>query len=74
VHQLVKLLEKKKSETVSPSQYDAETLAAFFAGAVMGWFLYEPFLLASTGLERRDKKKVHKQIIEILEKLTENLC
>ena len=40
----------------------------------MGWFLYEPFLLASTGLERRDKKKVHKQIIEILEKLTENLC
>ena len=74
VHQLVKLLEKKKSETVSPSQYDAETLAAFFAGAVMGWFLYEPFLLASTGLERRDKKKVHSQIIEILEKLTESLC
>ena len=47
VHQLVNLLEKKK-ETGWPTKYEAETLAAFFSGAVMGWFLYEAFLLAST--------------------------
>jgi AcrR family transcriptional regulator len=74
VQQLIELLKRKKSETAEPSEYDAETLAAFFSGAVMGWFLYEPFLLASTGLENRDKNKVHKQIIEILEKIVEQFC
>ena len=74
IHQLIELIKKKKSETAKPTEYDPETLAAFLAGAVMGWFLYEPFLLASTGLENRDKNKVHKQIIEILEKIAEQLC
>jgi len=47
VHQLVNLVERKK-ETGWPTKYEAEILAAFFSGAVMGWFLYEAFLLAST--------------------------
>lgn len=74
VQKLIELLKKKKGEAAEPSEYDAETLAAFFAGAVMGWFLYEPFLLASTGLENRNKDKVHGQIIEILEKIAERFC
>ena len=74
VHQLIELLKKKKVESRTSSEYDAETLAAFFVGAVMGWFLYEPFLLASTGLENRDKNKVHGQIIEILEQIAEQFC
>ena len=74
IQQLIELIKKKKSETAEPTEYDAETLAAFLAGAVMGWFLYEPFLLASTGLEKKDKNKVHSQIIKILEKIAEELC
>jgi TetR/AcrR family transcriptional regulator, repressor for neighboring sulfatase len=74
VHQLIELLRKKKSETANPTEYDAETLAAFFVAAVMGWFLYEPFLLASTGLEKRNKNEVHKQIVEILEKIADQIC
>ena len=74
MHQFIELLKKKKLEAAEPTAYDAETVAAFLAGAVMGWFLYEPFLLASTGLEQRDKNKVHSQIIEILEKIAEGLC
>src|SRR4030095_10179918 len=74
MEQLVKLLEKKKSESAAPTEYDAETLAAFLTGAVMGWFLYEPYLFAATGLDTRDKSKVHDQIIEILERMSEQLC
>jgi TetR/AcrR family transcriptional regulator, repressor for neighboring sulfatase len=74
VHQLIELLRKKKSEVDDPSEYDPEILAAFFVATVMGWFLYEPFLLASTGLEKKDKDKVHKAIIELLEKTAEHLC
>jgi hypothetical protein len=74
VHQLIDLLKKKKSEMANPTKYDAEILAAFFVAAVMGWFLYEPFLLASTGLDNRSKNKVHRQIVEILEKIAGEFC
>jgi TetR/AcrR family transcriptional regulator, repressor for neighboring sulfatase len=74
MQQLVELLRKKKSETKKPSEYDAETLAAFFAGSSLGWFFFEPFLLASTGLDKKDKDKVHGQIIEMLEKTADLLC
>jgi TetR/AcrR family transcriptional regulator, repressor for neighboring sulfatase len=74
MHQLIELIRKKKSETENPSEFDAETLAAFFSGSVMGWLFFEPFLLASTGLENKDKEKVHSQLVEILEKTTELLC
>jgi len=74
MQQLIELLRKKKSKTKRPTEYDAETLAAFFAAAALGWFFFEPFLLASTGLDQKDKKKVHRQITEMLEKTAALLC
>jgi AcrR family transcriptional regulator len=74
MHQLIELLRKKKSEIENPSTYGAETLAAFFAGSALGWFFFEPFLLASTGLDKENKNKVHRQITEMLEKTADLLC
>jgi len=36
MHQLIELLKKKKAKTKNVSEYDAETLAAFFAGSTLG--------------------------------------
>jgi TetR/AcrR family transcriptional regulator, repressor for neighboring sulfatase len=74
MQQLIELLRKKKSRTKRPTEYDAETLAAFFAASALGWFFFEPFLLASTGLDKKDKKSVHRQITEMLEKTAALLC
>jgi TetR/AcrR family transcriptional regulator, repressor for neighboring sulfatase len=74
MHQLIELLRKKKSKTENPSEYDPETLAAFFAGSALGWFFFEPFLLASTGLDQKDKDKVNREITEMLEKTADLLC
>jgi AcrR family transcriptional regulator len=74
MQQLIELLRQKKSRRKKPSDYDAETLAAFFAATALGWFFFEPFLLASTGLEKKDKKKVHHQITEMLEKTADLIC
>jgi TetR/AcrR family transcriptional regulator, repressor for neighboring sulfatase len=74
MQQLIELLRKKKSRTKRPTEYNAETLAAFFAASALGWFFFEPFLLASTGLDKKDKKKVHRQITEMLEKTAALLC
>jgi len=74
MQQLIELLRKNKSRTKRATEYDAETLAAFFAASALGWFFFEPFLLASTGLDKKDKKKVHRQITEMLEKSAGLLC
>ena len=74
MNRLVELLRRKKSECECPTEYDAETLAAFFAASSLGWFFFEPFLLYSTGLDKRDRAEVHKQITEILEKTADLLC
>ena len=74
MHQLIELVRKKKSKTEHPSHYDPETLAAFFAGSALGWFFFEPFLLASTGLDEKDKDEVHREITDILKETAELLC
>lgn len=74
MNQLIELIRNKKLETKKPSEYDAETLAAFFAASSLGWFLFEPFLLTSTGLDKRDKDEIHSQISEILGKIADLLC
>jgi TetR/AcrR family transcriptional regulator, repressor for neighboring sulfatase len=74
MQQLVELLRKKKERTRKPTEYDAETLGAFFAGSALGWYFFEPFLLASTGLDKKDKAKVRSQIAEMLEKTADLLC
>jgi hypothetical protein len=74
MNQLVELLRRKKSESECPSEYDAETLAAFFAASALGWFFFEPFLLDSTGLDKKDRGQVHKEISEILEKTADLVC
>ena len=74
MQQLIELLRNKKLKTASPSEYDPEILAAFFAALSLGWFFFEPFLLASTGLEEEDKDKVHNQIVTFLEKTADLLC
>ena len=74
MQQLIELLRNKKLKTASPSEYDPEILAAFFAALSLGWFFFEPFLLASTGLEEEDKDKVHDQIVTFLEKTADLLC
>ena len=74
MEQLIELLRKKKSEMKDPSEFDPETLAAFFAALSLGWFFFEPFLLTSTGLDHKDKNEVHLQIVQMLEKTTEALC
>jgi AcrR family transcriptional regulator len=74
MQQLIELLRNKKLKTADPSEYDAEILAAFFAALSLGWFFFEPFLLASTSLDDEDKEKVHDQIVTFLEKTADLLC
>ena len=71
MRRLLDLAKKKKASAENPSKYDPEILTAVFTATVMGWFLYEPFFLASLEMEDWDKEEIYSQMIELLEEMVE---
>lgn len=71
---LLKLFEKKRNDEDGESKFDPQIMAAFFAAASLGWFLYEPFLIAATEMENRNKEETQEKIINILEEILQKLC
>jgi TetR/AcrR family transcriptional regulator, repressor for neighboring sulfatase len=71
---LVELLKKRHAESETESKFDPEMMAAIFAATTLGWFLYEPFLLAATGLDKKNEGEIHQKVIKILEEILQKLC
>jgi AcrR family transcriptional regulator len=71
---ILRLLRKRRENSKSESKYDAETITAILGATALGWFLYEPFLLASTGLDKSNKDEVRKDVIEFLEEVIKKIC
>ena len=69
---LQELLEKRKAE--SDANFDPQIMTAVLAAASLGWFLYEPFLLAATGMEDQNKEEIQQKVIDILEEIIQKLC
>lgn len=67
MEQLVELLKKKQDELGGETKFDAETMAAVLGAIGLGWFLFEPFLLAATRMEERNKEEIRLNVINILE-------
>lgn len=71
---VLSLLNKRRENADPKSKFDEETLTAILGATTLGWFLYEPFLLASTGLDKRNKDDVRKDVIEFLEEVIRKFC
>ncbi len=74
MHRLVELIKARISASEKPPAFDAEVLAAAMGGMAMGWVLFEPFLVAATGLEDRSKDELTDIAIELLEEFVRKLC
>jgi TetR/AcrR family transcriptional regulator, repressor for neighboring sulfatase len=69
---LLELLEKRKEE--SESNFDPQIMTAVLAALSLGWFLYEPFLLAATEMEEKNKDEIQQKVVDILEEIIQKLC
>ncbi len=74
MQRLLELLKKRSDEQNFESEFTPEMMTAIIAAAALGWFLYEPFLLAATGLEDRDQDELQQTVVEILEEIIRKLC
>ncbi len=66
---LLELIKKRQNESESEPKFDARIASAVLTATAMGWILYEPFLLASTGLEKENIGEIKQKVAEILEEL-----
>ena len=74
MQRLVKLMKKRHSQATSSNNFSPEFLTAALGALAAGWMLYEPFLLAATGLENEDKDEIQQKFIEILEEFVQKIC
>lgn len=74
MQRLLRLLKKRESESKSTGKFSVEFSAASLAALALGWMLYEPFLLAATGLENENKEDIEQKVIEILEEFLRTIC
>jgi AcrR family transcriptional regulator len=79
IHKMIELLRTERQPSCSPRSSDPSFAAldsAVVVGSIcaltMGWLLFEPLLLAATGLDKRDRKEVRTWIIGMLQMMIEN--
>ena len=74
MNHLLGLLKKRNEEAAPDSKFDPQLMTAVLAATSLGWFLYEPFLLAATDMENKNKEELHKEVIKVLEEIIRKLC
>ncbi len=74
MERFLELLKKRSVETKSESKFAPEMMTAIIGATTLGWFLYEPFLLAATDLEDKSRDELHAAVVEIIEEIVRKLC
>lgn len=69
MEQLVELLKRKQNESDAETKFDPEMMAIILGAIGLGWFLFEPFLLAATRLDEKNKDEIRLTVIEIIEEI-----
>ncbi len=70
---LLELVKKRFNETNTDPKFTPEMITAILAAAILGWLLYEPFLLADTHQEDKKQDEIHKTVVEVLEEILRKL-
>jgi len=79
IHRMIALLRAErqsgcttKTPDTIPGDFDSAIVVGAVCALTMGWLLFEPFLLAATGLDKRDRQEVRTRIIGMLQAMIEN--
>lgn len=69
---LLELITKKFEEKNAATQFSPQMITAVLSATALGWFLYEPYLVASMGLEETTEAERDKMVIAALEELVKH--
>ena len=71
---LLELIKKRCDAAGSDTKFTPEMIAAVLAATALGWFFYEPFLIAASEQEDKKLTEIHKEVVEILEEIVRAVC
>ena len=66
---LLELITKKFDEKNAATRFSPDIITAVLSAAALGWFLYEPFLIASMNLEEKTEGGLDRTVVEVLEEM-----
>lgn len=74
IQTLITLLEGKPKQarprnTASCAPFDAKVVVGTLSALMLGWLVFEPYLLTATGCEQRDQQDVRQQVVQVLQQL-----
>lgn len=69
MQRLLDLIRKKFNEKQIITRFSPEMITAVMSAAALGWFLYEPYLIASMNLEAITEEELDRTVVEVLEEM-----
>jgi hypothetical protein len=74
IQRLIELLRKEQHQVrqrtaTQPSSplLDAQIVVGTLSALTLGWLVFEPYLLAATGLAQEDQKEARRQVVQMLQ-------
>lgn len=61
----------RRKHTLPPTPVDPRVVIGTISALIMGWLLFEPFLLLATELDGEDREKVRGQVVQVLQTMME---
>lgn len=77
IRRLIELLRQERQQPhrraarQSPPSLDVRLVVGTLSALMLGWLVFEPFLLAATGLEQYDRQEVRAQVVRMLQTMIE---
>jgi TetR/AcrR family transcriptional regulator, repressor for neighboring sulfatase len=71
---LLELITKKFDAKKGAPAFSPEMITAVLSATALGWFLYEPYLLASVNMEEKRQGELDETVVEILEELVRHFA
>jgi AcrR family transcriptional regulator len=74
MRRLLELITKKFEQKNAASEFSPEMITAVLSATALGWFLYEPYLIASMNLEDKTEDELDRTVVAVLEELVRHFA
>ena len=59
----------RQGEGASSPPFEARVVVGTLSALMLGWLVFEPYLLTATGFEQQDQKKMREQVVRMLQQM-----
>jgi AcrR family transcriptional regulator len=69
IQTLIRLLEEEHQRLRGDPSFDARAVVGTLSALMLGWLMFEPYLLTAIGCEQRDQRGMRQQVVQVLQQI-----